>query len=455
MMLLDYVKMTLSNFNKRKFRTFINIFAVSVGVMLIVTMVSLGSGVQNHFMNKLKEFNNIKHVTVYNTAFQTSDELEQKLNITNDTGNIDVKNIFEPKALTSDIVEEIITDKNVEDYILKYQESMNELSFEDKKIKDITIAYYDGDTYLESEKESLIEANSKLDIQIPLEYLVAGTTLTTSSENSVLIPENIVRTTFETSDVETILGKEITLKSIVHEGDKEKALEKKATIVGIIDQRFYQPSILVSKDIITDVKNFELNENKTLEERGVDCIELSVASVQQLPNFIEYIEQDLGYTTDNVQSVADMANKVLFGLKVALSLVGIIVICIASLDVVNTMIMSIYERTKSIGIMKATGASKTDIRNLFLVEGGVIGFIGGIIGTLLSFISLKILRVIASSILLNLEFSDVSFLSTVITIDFKVAFFTILFATTLTLIAGLYPSIKASKLNPINALRHD
>lgn len=506
MKFLDYFKMTFSDFNRRKFRSIINIFAISVGVMLIVTMVSLGSGLQNYLLGQVSELNNLKHISMHNLVYQNSDDLQSKLSTPNDNGDIDVDSVFEKKSITQETVNNLLDKSDIEALITSYNSEISEISFNDKKVKDIKLSYYNGDSYLESEKQNIIESNKNNRNTTSLNYILEGRNLNSTDTLSVVIPEDIISITFGINDFESVIGKEINIKDIIPNYNDDKIFEKKAKIVGVIDKRFYQPSILVTKDIMEELKNFQsqsnkindskkdksiqvnevdstndntatdtttkndetdvledttedvsevVPENKTLEERGFDIVEISAKDVNGVSNIANYIEQDLGYSTENVQTVAETLKKILIGIKLVLSVVGIIVISIASLDVINTMIMSIYERTKKIGIMKAIGASKKDIRNLFLVEGFVIGLLGGIFGTLFSLFNLSIIKQILTIILQSLEFSDVSFLKSIITIDINIACITIIFSIIITTIASLYPAIKASRLDPIEALRHD
>ena len=78
--------------------------------------------------------------------------------------------------------------------------------------------------------------------------------------------------------------------------------------------------------------------------------------------------------------------------------IGAISLLVAALGITNTMIMSIYERTKEIGIMKVIGANLEDIRKMFLLEAGMIGFIGGVAGIIISYILSLLMNTVLSII---------------------------------------------------------
>jgi putative ABC transport system permease protein len=114
--------------------------------------------------------------------------------------------------------------------------------------------------------------------------------------------------------------------------------------------------------------------------------------------------------------------------------------------------LSTYERTRSIGIMKALGCSRSDIRRLFIVESAAIGFIGGLIGAVFSLINTQIIKVFLDGFLKSKGINDVpNIFSTPIWLILG----TIGFAILISVVAGLYPANKASKLDPIESLRYE
>ncbi|SHE50105.1 ABC transporter [Caldanaerobius fijiensis DSM 17918] len=124
---------------------------------------------------------------------------------------------------------------------------------------------------------------------------------------------------------------------------------------------------------------------------------------------------------------------------------------VAAIGVINTMIMSIYERTRSIGIMKAVGASKDNIKNLFLVESGLLGFIGGIMGILFGWLGTKILGFIFNIYIKSKggTYTEIFYIPLWLVLG------SLAFSILVTVIAGLYPATRAAKLDPIEALRYE
>ena len=190
--------------------------------------------------------------------------------------------------------------------------------------------------------------------------------------------------------------------------------------------------------------------------------ELSQIVVQVQPGFTqeevqENIEQDLrreraleegeeDFSTSTPQDIQESLNSILGvvqGIVVGLASIALLV---GGIGIMNTMYMAINERTQEIGVMKAIGASKRDIRTLFLLEAGLIGFIGGLIGVIIGIGISEVAVFLASS------FSEIAIARGY---DIQLISGAMIFATLLGLISGYLPSRRASNLDPAEALRYE
>jgi putative ABC transport system permease protein len=131
----------------------------------------------------------------------------------------------------------------------------------------------------------------------------------------------------------------------------------------------------------------------------------------------------------------------------------VVALIVAALGIINTMLMSVLERTREIGIMKAVGARDSHIRAIFLVEGSFIGLIGGLFGLLLSWAASLpgdawVRSLIATRLNVRLQESIFVFPAWLV-------LGAPLFAVAITTLAAVYPAHRAARVNPITTLRHE
>jgi putative ABC transport system permease protein len=134
-----------------------------------------------------------------------------------------------------------------------------------------------------------------------------------------------------------------------------------------------------------------------------------------------------------------------------LAAVGMIAIVVASLGIINTMIMSILERYSEIGIMKAVGASDGDIQRVFFFESSAIGFLGGIFGLALGYGVSGLINRIVNYFLARQGVPFIDYFSFPLWLGLGAVAFSIV----VSLVSGIYPARRAARIDPVRALRHD
>jgi ABC-type lipoprotein release transport system permease subunit len=161
---------------------------------------------------------------------------------------------------------------------------------------------------------------------------------------------------------------------------------------------------------------------------------------------------DLGFASFSIVDELDQIRTVFLILDSVLGLLGGISLLVASFGIANTMIMSILERTREIGIMKAIGAEDREIKLIFFVEAAVIGVCGGILGVLVAWGIDGIANRLAYRFILKPQgASFVDFFA----LPLYLSVGAILFALTISILAALYPAARAARIDPVRALRHD
>ncbi len=161
---------------------------------------------------------------------------------------------------------------------------------------------------------------------------------------------------------------------------------------------------------------------------------------------------ELGFGSFSIVDQLEQTKTVFLIVDAALGLLGGISLFVASLGIANTMIMSILERTREIGIMKAIGAEDVEIKLIFFFEAAVIGLTGGVIGALAAWGVDGIANRLAYRFILKPQgagFVDFFALPPSLWLG------AILFALAVSIIAALYPAARAARVDPVMALRHD
>ena len=187
------------------------------------------------------------------------------------------------------------------------------------------------------------------------------------------------------------------------------------------------------------------------QTEGYDSAVVRVSDPVKLTEVRQKITE-LGFGSFSIVDELDQIRTVFLIVDSVLGLLGGISLLVASFGIANTMIMSILERTREIGIMKAIGAEDREIRLIFFVEAAVIGVVGGVLGVLLAWGIDAVANRLAYRFLLKPQgasFIDFFDLPPYLTAG------AILFALIVSIMAALYPASRAARIDPVRALRHD
>jgi putative ABC transport system permease protein len=159
----------------------------------------------------------------------------------------------------------------------------------------------------------------------------------------------------------------------------------------------------------------------------------------------------MGYTTFSMLDASKGMARFFLFLDLFLAIFGSLALAVASLGIVNTLVMAILERRREIGIMKALGASDIDVKKLFFVEAGSMGAFGGILGIALGWAIGRAINFGTNIYLQRNDLPPENFWY----IPAWLVFAAFGFAVVVSLLSGMYPASRAAKLDPVQALRHD
>jgi ABC-type antimicrobial peptide transport system permease subunit len=164
------------------------------------------------------------------------------------------------------------------------------------------------------------------------------------------------------------------------------------------------------------------------------------------------MSKDMGLNVISSKTIIDFISTLTSGLTIALIIFGSISALVASIGIINTMIMSIYEQTREIGIIKAIGASNTQVLVIFLIQSGLIGLIGGVIGLSITFLLMQVSDPFIVDVLKEQGFTAIEKFFYFQPLN---AFYITLGSILVGVLAGIYPAMKAARLDPVKALRYE
>jgi putative ABC transport system permease protein len=225
-------------------------------------------------------------------------------------------------------------------------------------------------------------------------------------------------------------------------------------------------------------RKLAIRSSGTLQERGdsldslllMDRDSVSAFSNESTPYNAVYVRVDnpehVFTVVDEIQSLGlsangsfrqiESVNRLMDLVILFLSIFAAISLIVGALMIVNTMIMSVYERTREIGVSMALGASQGDVITLILMECLFIGVIGGLLGDLLGILFSGAINTIGKTYLIaqmgDLFSGFARYDLTRVTPEILILGF--LVAVILSLLSGIYPALQAARLNPVDAIRH-
>ncbi len=194
-----------------------------------------------------------------------------------------------------------------------------------------------------------------------------------------------------------------------------------------------------------------INYNKD----GYSQVVVKVQDVEQVLDISEQIT-NMGFQAFTPQSFVEGINNFYVILQFIFGGVGAIALLVAAIGIANTMAMSILERTREIGLMKAVGATNRDVLAIFLGEAAGIGFLGGLGGVVIGWLAGQGIIVIAVVYLANQAGEQGGMPPSIaVYTPFWLPLFALIFSTIIGMISGLYPALRAATMIPVIALKYE
>jgi len=255
------------------------------------------------------------------------------------------------------------------------------------------------------------------------------------TENEAVISSALANS-FST-DHSALLQKEISVKIIKNtDGQDFQSDTLKFNIVGI-DNNETTSMAYIPIDKIYKTGGFD----------GYSALKVKVKSRNDIDPVRDEIK-NFGYQITTIEDLIEQIDKIFLIVEIILGVVGGIGLLVSSLGIINTMTISFLERTREIGIMKAIGATGSDIRKLFVFESAVIGFLGGIGGVIVAYVFGETVNAIINYLIRG---SGQKLYLFITPCNFSLAMIGV--AVFISVMAGVYPTWRAQRLSPIEAIR--
>jgi putative ABC transport system permease protein len=390
--------LAFKNLIGHKMRTILTAGGVAISVGFVVFLVSLGLGLQQISTNQIANIDALKNLEVTpgkSKIINVNDDSLHKFST--------LSNVTEVEASLSNPAE---------------------VSYNGSSIDVVAYGKNSGYINLESPK-----------------YLIKGAYSSDIANEAIVNSELLNRLGIKTPSA--IIGKEISIQTLLKSdsqvaGSTAKKLTYQLKVVGVIDDKtapyLYLPLNLFIRDGLVNYTE-ALVRVKTKDD--VDKVKAQV--------------ENLGYQTSSIKQTVDQINQFFAVFQVILLSFGGISIIVACLGVFNTLTISLLEKTREVGFMKALGSTRVDIYKLFIAESLTIGLMGSVVGITSGYllgnaINLGILGLAKATgnQAVALFYMPMQFVLYIIATALLISFLT-----------GLYPAFRAARINPLDALRYE
>ncbi len=456
MTLSDLIKFALSNLWREKLRSLLTILGVSIGVAALMAMVSFGSGLQKTFSDEFNDLELFNTVRITPTRVDLSTIFSLSKRTVKNLAQPDTKN---PIVLTDSVLQKV---KAVVRHIAPNALIYPEIIFPSR----VTFDTMETVVMTEALPAAMANVAGYREIRV-------GKFFESDSSHDVVVSE-ILLTRIGIRSPEAALGKHIKLTTVSLDAQRvmqlalnpmqfgmglpvaEKSYDFR--IVGVLSNDIQKLSsgFRLIMPIATSEKISRLNFLSTIEllrkneqSAGYQAIIVRATSQKEC-EALKAAMETLGLNATSFTDQFEEFKKLFIVFEFALAVIGTVALVVATLGITNTMVMSIMERYREIGIMKATGAADREIRKIFFVESVVIGFIGGIGGIVLGKLATAAINMLVNLYIASQTGTRIEFFHFPLWLMLSA----VIFSMVISLIAGLYPAYRAMRIDPVEALRY-
>jgi putative ABC transport system permease protein len=451
MRITDYIEQACGNLWKKKLRTFLTTSGVVIGIGALVCMFAFGQGVQRNVTEQFNKLNLFNYINVYARG-----------------GPRQGPHHRDPDEAGWQPTESEVADANAPRLDGGFLEEV-------QKIEGVEAAFaelrFPAQARLADKEQFVLVQVLSAAVCRPMP-LRAGRCYDTNEPNGLIISESLVRR-LGVNDPSRAIGRPIEIATLTLDfslrtlwrmafssGDQALPIAREShrfAITGVAERMpfggmgdaYIQPEAAsgMRKLSVTSISDFFQPAGQAANYPSVTVKVRTVKDVAPVKKELEA----RGFRTWALMDQLDQMRIGFLIMDMFLIAVGMIGVTVASLGIVNTMVMSILERYREIGIMKAVGATDGDVQRIFLFESGGIGLLGGTFGLTLAWIVSLIVNGVVNAIMSRHAAPRMEYFS----FPWWLCLGAISFSILVSLIAGILPTRRAARVDPVVALRHD
>jgi len=482
MRLIDYIQISSKHLYKRKLRTALTVSGICVGIVFFTMMVSLiygGKQKMDEVLDYSKVLNNIYISPHIETTEREEGQKELLREVTEGIQSrhqgISKENLDKIRAVPHVAAAESFTEINVKS--IRKQGSSD---FYMARVSGTPVNEYFqneilvGRDFDQTDKEAIILTPIYLEsmgIEGPHDIIGKNVVLEIERTHSQPTEEDEIYLEKERRKIERTYKTEAEMRQAMDKLHQEfqAEIEKRpretknytAEVIGIAmaDMGGDRSLALIPRPWAKEMLQWSFYD---MEMREQDMHHMLLVKADD-PENVEGIVADIqamGYGARSIKRAYKQIEGPIYGISLGLGSLALIALSIACIGVVNTMIMAIYERTREIGIMKATGATSRNIKGLFTIEAGVMGTIAGGIGVAAGYGLARLIQYIVQQAI----FGDGKVVNSplfedgivdIIELPIWMIILVIAFGCLIGMLAGYFPARRAAKMDPAQALRYE
>ena len=439
---LDLVRLIFGNLGRRKARVALTAIGVVIGTSAVVILVSLAIGLQRNANEQLYGIGDLTQIQV-SPAYEMMEGPVVQV-----SGGSGRPGEPQPaRLLTNSALDELRAIPGVQsviprDYIMaepqvKYQKLVAFVGIQGVETDDLVNLGWEA-----AEGSSALSRGN----------VVIG----------AMIPNNFQDLNFrpgqEPPPPPQLLGQQIQLVVIKYD-EQGNQIRKNLSlrVSGVLKETLGESdwTIYLPLEQLKSINEWAQGRRINYNKEGYSQVVVKVQDIEQVLDIANQITE-MGFQAYSMMEYVQGLNNFYLILQISFGSFGAIALLVAAIGIANTMTMSILERTREIGLMKAVGATNRDVLAIFLGEAAGIGFLGGLGGVLIGWLAGQAINVLALVYLANQAGQQGGPPPSVaVYTPIWLPLFVLIFSTFIGMISGLYPALRAATMIPVLALKYE